>query len=118
MLCMQQNPSILEGTVVTVITGEDVERLQPASLGALLNSTPSVNMVPQGSKGAPTTLLVRGAMTNQSFVMLDGLCIGSAMNGAASYQYIEADSIDRVGGVRGARSSLYGAYAVSDVIQL
>ncbi|ROS01283.1 vitamin B12 transporter [Sinobacterium caligoides] len=103
---------------VTVIDKDDINRRQPPSLGALLATTPGVNMVQSGSTGAQTALMIRGSKTAQSVVLLDGLRIGSATTGSTAYQYIDPESIDRVEIVRGARSSLYGADAVGGVIQL
>ncbi|CAH0992393.1 Vitamin B12 transporter BtuB [Sinobacterium norvegicum] len=103
---------------VTVISKADIERIQPPSLGALLDSTAGVNMVQSGGTGAQTSLLIRGSATAQSVVLLDGLRVGSATTGSTAYQYLDANSIERVEIVRGSRSSLYGADAVGGVIQL
>jgi len=130
----QENPPEMEETVVvasrvatpiskvlapvTLITKEDINIEQPPSLGELLDNTAGINFVQNGGKGSLTTLMIRGANTNQSFVLLDGLRIGSATTGATPLQYIDPYMLDRIEVVRGSRSSLYGADAIGGVIQL
>ena len=61
---------------------------------------------------------MRGTNSDHVLVMIDGLRIGSASLGTASFQDIPIDQIERIEIVRGPRSSLYGSDAIGGVIQI
>ena len=51
-------------------------------------------------------------------VLVDGIRIGSATAGLASFQDLPVDQIERIEIIRGPRSSLYGSEAIGGVIQI
>ena len=110
----------LENTLsdVTVITPEDIKRSGVKSLPELLSRAPGVQSMSRGGIGTSASLLIRGTASNQSIVLVDGVRQYQTTSGAASYQYIPLDQIDRVEIVRGSASSLYGADAMGGVIQI
>jgi vitamin B12 transporter len=103
---------------VTVITSEDIERLQPASLVDLLTGLPGVSITQTGGIGQPVSLFMRGTNSTHTLVLIDGVRIGSVSSGAAALEQIPVNAIDHIEIVRGPRSSLYGADAVGGVIQI
>lgn len=103
---------------VTVITREDIERLQPATLPDLLVGQPGVDLVANGGFGKNTSVFLRGTNSNQTLVLIDGVRVGSATTGAAALQYIPPEQIDRIEIVRGPRAGLYGADAIGGVIHI
>jgi len=104
---------------VTVITREDIERVQPDSLPQLLSSqAPGVNVSNSGGLGKPTSAYVRGTNSTHVLVLVDGVRVGSATTGAAALQHIPVGQIERIEVVRGPRSSLYGAEAIGGVIHI
>lgn len=103
---------------VTVITRADIELLQPASLQDLLNDTPGMTISNNGGPGKATSMFLRGTNSDHVLVLVDGIRIGSATNGAAAIQDIPVDQIQRIEIVRGPFSSLYGSDAIGGVIQI
>jgi len=103
---------------VEVIDAEAIRLSQAASLGELLRGRAGINISNQGGLGKLSTLFVRGAESDHVLVLIDGIRIGSATSGLASFQDLPLALIDRVEIVRGPRSSLYGSDAIGGVIQI
>lgn len=103
---------------VTVITHDDIERLQPVSLIDLLTGLPGVNLVQDGGLGQTSALFLRGTNSDHTLVLVDGVRIGSVTTGMAALEQIPVEQIDHIEIVRGPRSSLYGADAIGGVIQI
>lgn len=103
---------------VTVFERSDIERIQPNDLQELLSRAVGVSFVRNGGRGASTSLFLRGNQSNHTLVMIDGVRIGSATNGAPALTNLPPELIERVEIVRGSRSSLYGSEAIGGVINI
>lgn len=103
---------------VEVIDRDAIQRSQAGSLGELLRGRAGINLSNQGGMGKLSTLFVRGAESDHVLVLVDGVRIGSATSGLASFQDLPIALIDRIEIVRGPRSSLYGSDAIGGVIQI
>ena len=103
---------------VSVITREDIDRLQPASLPDLLRGQAGLSISNNGGMGKESSVFLRGAESDQTIVLVDGIKIGSATLGKAALQDIPVDQIERIEIVRGPYSSLYGSEAIGGVIQI
>lgn len=105
-------------SAVTVITRDDIQRLQPVSLIDLLTGLPGINFTQSGGIGQTSSLFVRGTNSDHTLVLIDGVRVGSITAGFASLEQIPVEQIERIEIVRGPRSSLYGADAIGGVIQI
>lgn len=103
---------------IEVIDRDAIARSQAGSLGELLRGRAGINLSNQGGVGKLSTLFVRGAESDHVLVLVDGVRIGSATSGLASFQDLPVALIDRIEIVRGPRSSLYGSDAIGGVIQI
>lgn len=103
---------------VTVIERDHIERLQAQTVSELLAQTPGVVVSNSGGRGKLTSVFLRGTKSNQLLVLIDGIKIGSAVDGAVAFQQLSPAQIERIEIVRGPRSSLYGSEAIGGVIQL
>jgi vitamin B12 transporter len=103
---------------VSIITRQDIERLQPQSLQDLLRGVPGLTLSNNGGPGKATSLFLRGTESDHVLVLLDGIKLGSATLGVTSIQDLPVDQIERIEIVRGPRSSLYGSEAIGGVIQI
>ncbi|XRD91011.1 TonB-dependent receptor [Dyella nitratireducens] len=103
---------------VTVITREDIERLQPLSVADLLTGLPGVSIGQTGGIGGQTSLYLRGTNADHVLVLIDGVRIGSVSIGLPALEQIPVQAIDRIEIVRGPRASLYGSDAIGGVIQI
>ena len=103
---------------VSVITREDIDRLQPTSLMDLLTGLPGVTFTQSGGMGEQTSLFLRGTNSSHTLLLVDGVRVGTVSAGLAAFEQIPVGQIERVEIVRGPRSSLYGADAIGGVIQV
>lgn len=103
---------------VSVISRDDIERLQPRSLQDLLRGLSGIAMANNGGAGKATALFLRGTESDHLLVLIDGIKVGSATLGTAPIEDLPVAQIERIEIVRGPRSSLYGSEAIGGVIQI
>lgn len=103
---------------VSVITRRDIEHMQAQSLPDVLRGVPGLTLTNNGGRGKATSVFLRGANADHVLVLVDGVKIGSATLGTASFQDIPVAQIERIEIVRGPRASLYGSEAIGGVIQI
>lgn len=103
---------------VSVLDKATFRRQDPTSLTDLFRGQPGVDVTSNGSFGKNSSVYLRGAPSDASVLMIDGIRLRSATSGGAAFQYLDPRMFDRAEIVRGPRGSLYGADAVGGVIQL
>ncbi|HEX5336939.1 MAG TPA: TonB-dependent vitamin B12 receptor [Gallionella sp.] len=103
---------------VSVITRQDIERQQAQSVQDVLRGVPGLTISNSGGAGKATAVYLRGANSDHVVVLVDGIKIGSATTGTATFQDIPVEQIERIEIVRGPRASLYGSEAIGGVIQI
>jgi vitamin B12 transporter len=107
------------GSVVDSITAGDLARRQVNSFAGALGAVPGLPLFASGAGGATTSLFLRGANSNQTLFLVDGLrlndpntdyavFLGGACVGAC-------DSLEIA---HGPQSTLYGGEAVGGVVSL
>ena len=101
----------------TVITGMALRASGIATVQQALNVISSVTTVQAGSFGATTSLFTRGGQSNYTLVLVDGAPVNDP-GGFADLANLTTDNVDRIEVVRGPGSVLYGADAISGVIQI
>lgn len=103
---------------VSVITRQDIARLQAQSLPEVLRGVAGLTISNNGGEGKATSVFLRGTNADHVLVMVDGVKIGSATTGTTSFHDIPVAQIERIEIVRGPRTSLYGSEAIGGVIQI
>lgn len=104
---------------VTVIERAQIEEAGASfSLPELLARQPGIQMATNGGPGKTASIFLRGGNGNHTLLLVDGMRVGSATTGTASWQDIPLSQIDHIEIVRGPASALYGADAMSGVIQI
>jgi vitamin B12 transporter len=102
----------------TVLTRADIEARQVQSLPDLLADLAGINIDQTGGLGQASSVFIRGAESDHTLLLIDGVRVGSATLGAPPFAIIPLEQIDHVEVVRGPRSTLYGSDAVGGVIQI
>jgi len=102
----------------TVITRADIEQSQMRDLLELLGQQAGVEVARTGGFGAQASIFMRGTNSNQTLVVIDGIRLNTAINGAATVGGINLDTVERIEIVRGNLSSVYGSEAIGGVIQI
>jgi vitamin B12 transporter len=116
-----RTPSALTttGSAVTTITAADLARMQLTGLQTALAGVPGAPTAASGAPGAVTSLFLRGANSNQTLFLVDGIrlndpntdyqvTLGGACFGAC----------DNLEVSHGPQSTLYGGEAVGGVISI
>jgi vitamin B12 transporter len=105
---------------VTVITAEQIETQQERSLPDVLREVPGVNLVQSGGPGGATSLFIRGANSNQTKVLVDGIDVSdpTTPNGIFQFQNFLSAGVQQVEVLRGPQSGLYGSDAIGGVVEV
>ncbi|WP_019021867.1 TonB-dependent receptor domain-containing protein [Thioalkalivibrio sp. ALE23] len=103
---------------VTVIDREEIERLQPRQFTDLVEGRAGVSVAGNGPFGKTSSVFLRGTNSDHHLMLIDGVRMGSATTGGASWQFLPPEEIDRVEIVRGPRTSIYGSDAIGGVTQV
>src|SRR5262245_62557307 len=113
-------PTPLErlGAAVTVITGEEITNLNFDRIEDVFRQVPGVQVQTSGSPGKTTTLSIRGGGSQRALVLVDGMRTNSPTLGSTDIAEFTIDAIDRVEIVRGPQSTLYGADAITGVVNI
>ena len=103
---------------IVVIDAERIRDSAADSVEDLLRREAGLQLARNGGPGQNAGFFIRGASTNSTVVLVDGVRIGSATLGQAQFEALSLHQIDRVEVLRGPASSLYGADAVGGVVQI
>ncbi len=102
---------------VTTISGDDLRARGIARVSDALRAVPGASLVQNGSHGSVTTLFLRGGESRYTKVLIDGVAV-NAPGGFFDFSHLTTDNIERIEIVRGPASVVYGADAVSGIIQI
>lgn len=103
---------------VVVIDRATIEQTQALDTADLLRLHAGLDVTRNGGPGQTTSIFIRGAESNHTLIMIDGVKINSGTIGAAAVQNISPDLIEKIEIVKGPRSTLYGSEAIGGVINI
>ena len=103
---------------VTVIKEEEIQRQQAITVTEALRTVPGLDFAPTGSRGTTTSIFIRGAESDQTLVLIDGVEVNSVTLGSFDFSNLTTENIDRIEVLRGSGGTLYGSQAVGGVINV
>ncbi len=108
------------GASVTVLTAPDLRADQETALSDILQRTPGVQVTRNGGPGGLTSLRIRGAESDQTVVLVDGVKLNdpSATGGGYNFADLLVGDVSRVEVLRGPQSVLYGSEAIGGVVNV
>ncbi|WP_343712983.1 TonB-dependent receptor [Inquilinus sp.] len=112
-------PAAEVGSAVTVITRQELEDRQVRQLSDVLREVPGVAVNRTGPAGQTTQIRIRGAESNQTLVLIDGVEVNDpSANSDFDFAHLMADDIGRIEVLRGPQSALYGSDAIGGVVNI
>jgi len=102
---------------VTVINGDDLRARGVARVSDALQQVPGVMIAQNGSFGSVASLFMRGGESRYTKVLIDGVAVNQS-GGYFDFSHLTTDNVEKIEIVRGPASVLYGADAVTGVIQI
>ncbi len=108
------------GSSVTILNADIIKATQTTLISDLLSQTPGVNVTRNGGVGSATSLRIRGAETDQTVVIIDGVKLNdpSAVGGGYNFANLLVGDIARIEVLRGAQSTLWGSQAIGGVVSI
>ena len=108
------------GQAVTVIDRAEIERRQTVVVSDLLATTPGVTVTRNGTLGALTGVRIRGAESDQTLVVIDGVRVNdpASTGGGFDFGNLLASSVERIEILRGPNSVPWGSQAIGGVVNI
>ena len=103
---------------VTVIDRAMLARSLAPDVVDVLRFNAGLDVGRTGGPGQPASIFIRGAESNHTLVLIDGVRVNPGTIGGAALQNIPPQLVERIEIVRGPRSSLYGTDAIGGVINV
>lgn len=104
-----------------IIDSETLLNLSSTSLVDALRQVPGLWVESQGGPGGLSSIIMRGAESNHTLVLVDGVQLNDPTNtrgGSFDLNNVNINSIKRIEIIRGAQSSIYGSDALAGVIHI
>ncbi len=101
-----------------VITREQIERTQANDVADLLRGIAGVDVARTGGPGAPIGVFIRGAESNHTLFLIDGVRFTTESFLNAQIQNLTPEAIERIEIVKGPRSTQWGSDAIGGVVNI
>ena len=102
----------------SVLTRAELDEAQSRDVAEILRRLPGIQIGRNGGVGQSTSVFIRGAASDQTLLLIDGVPINSGTVGSPALQHLMTDQIERIEYLRGPASTLYGSGAIGGVIQI
>ncbi|MBW4330206.1 TonB-dependent receptor [Stakelama sp. CBK3Z-3] len=105
---------------VTVLDKDAIDRAGDLTVADLLLRTPGVSLSRNGGYGTATSLRIRGAETDQTVVVIDGVKLNdpSSTGGGYNFGNLLIGDAARIEVLRGPQSTLWGSQAIGGVVNI
>jgi vitamin B12 transporter len=105
---------------VTVITRKQLEETKKSTVMEALEDVLALHTTQNGPPGASSSVLIRGANSEHTLVMIDGIEMNDPITPSRSFDMslLLVENVDRIEIIRGPQSTLYGSDAMGGVINI
>lgn len=104
----------------TLITADQLQSVQAVAISDVLARTPGLSVTRNGGLGGATQVRIRGAETDQTLVLIDGVQLNdpSLIGGGYNFANLLAGDYERIEVLRGPQSTLWGSQAIGGVVHV
>ncbi|MGD2245615.1 MAG: TonB-dependent receptor [Candidatus Aminicenantes bacterium] len=115
-----ETPAHQVASSVSVIVKEDLDRMKMATVLKTLGEIPGLTVIQNGTLGGAASILIRGANSEHTLVLMDGVELNDPITPARSVDlaHFTLENIERIEILRGPQSTLYGSDALSGVVNI
>lgn len=108
------------GSSVSIISAETIDKLGFDFAIDAIASAPGVTINQSGSFGGNATVRIRGASSDQTLVLMDGVAMNdpSGTGGGYNFAYLDTENIERIEVLKGPQSTLWGSDAIGGVVSI
>ncbi|WCT76094.1 TonB-dependent receptor plug domain-containing protein [Novosphingobium humi] len=108
------------GQSISVVDLAEIQSIQGPDLTRVLTRLPGVSFARAGGLGATTSFFVRGANSEQTLVMIDGVKVEdtAAPSGGYDFANLVSGGVGRIELLRGSNSVVWGSNAIGGVIAI
>lgn len=115
-----ETPEKKVGSSLTVVSGEELVRTGHAFVLDALEAVLGLSTVRNGGPGATSSVSIRGANSEHTLFLLDGLELNDPINPSRSYDisHLALSEVERIEILRGPQGLLYGSDALGGVVNI
>ncbi len=108
------------GSAISVISGFDLSRFKQTFVLEALRGAPAVAVTQNGGMGEASSVFLRGANSEHTLVLLDGVELNDPINPSrsADLAHLFLANVDRLEILRGPQGLLYGSDALGGVVNI
>lgn len=108
------------GSASTIIDRQQIENAQAENLTEILERVPGLTVFQSGGIGGSTSVSIRGAESDQTLVMIDGIRVNDPASTGSEFDFsvFSLANVERIEIIRGPQSGVYGSDAIGGVINI
>jgi vitamin B12 transporter len=105
---------------ISLLDKAAIDRSQDIGVTELLLRTPGISIARNGGYGTSTSLRIRGAESDQTVVVIDGVKLNdpSSTGGGYNFSNLLVGDASRIEVLRGPQSTLWGSQAIGGVVNI
>ena len=103
---------------VSIVDAEELAARQTTEIFSVLGTLPGLSTTQLGSPGKAASVFTRGANSNHTLVLWNGIPLNDPYFGGFDWSNLPAEGVERLEVVRGPFSALWGSDAVGGVVNV